>query len=256
MSSSPVSVALDLAARDIAVFPVSRDKAPRCPRGHLAATTDPTTIEAMHQQFGFVLVGVATGERSGISALDIDKKPDALDWWQANRSRLPATRAHRTRSGGLHLWFRHRRGLRSSVAKIAPAIDIRADGASCIWWPAAGLPVLDEAEPAEWPEWLVPPPRPAWTPPSAQPWQGDDRKARRYAEAALRRAIERVAGAGPGTRNQTLNAETFGLLRLAPAGLHPTEIANAMAVAAAAAGLDRREIELTLKSALSARKAA
>lgn len=251
-----LTVALHLAARGLAVFPVSRDKTPRCPRGHLAASTDPTTIEAMHVQFGFVLIGVATGERSGVAVLDIDAKPGALDWWQTNRHRLPRTRTHRTRGGGLHLWMKHRPGLRSSVAKIAPAIDIRADGASCIWWPAAGLSILDHAEPAEWPAWLIPPPKPAWTPPAATPWAGDDRRARRYAEAALRRAIERVAGAGPGTRNATLNAETYGLLRLAPEGLHPSEIANAMAVAAAASGLDRREIEATLKSALSARRAA
>lgn len=254
---SPLDHALALAGRGVAVFPISRDKAPRCPRGHLAATTDPATIEAMHVQFGFVLVGVATGERSGVSALDIDNKPGALDWWTANRDRLPRTRTHRTRSGGLHLWMKHRPGLRSSVAKIAPGIDIRADGGSCIWWPAAGFPVLDQAEAADWPEWLLPPPKPAWTPPPAEPWRGGDRRARRYAEAALRRAIERVAAAGPGTRNATLNAEAYGLMRLAAAGsLTPAEIAEGLAHAALAAGLDRREIEGTLRSALSARSAA
>lgn len=253
----PVDHALDLAARGAAVFPVSRDKAPRCPRGHKAATTDRPTIEALHRQYGFVLVGVATGERSGLSVLDIDNKPGALDWWSAHRNRLPQTRTHRTRSGGLHLWMRHQPGMRSSVAKIAPGIDVRADGASCIWWPAAGLPVLCDAEPAEWPAWLVPPPKPVWTPPQAEPWQGNDRRARRYAEAALRRAIERVAGAGPGARNATLNSETYGLMRLAATGsLTPSEIAEAMAHAGLAAGLDRREIEGTLKSALAARRVA
>ena len=252
-----LDTALDLAAAGRAVFPVGNDKAPRCPRGHLAASTDPAVIRAMHRDFGFVLVGVATGERSGIAALDIDNKPGGLDWFEANRDKLPATRTHRTRSGGLHLWFKHRAGLRSSVSAIAPGIDIRADGGSCIWWPAAGLPVLSAGPLAEWPEWLAPPPKPAWTPPPAAPWAGNDRRARAYAEAAMRRAVDRVATAAPGTRNATLNRETYGLLRLtSTGGLHAGEIAEAMAHAALAAGLDRREIEATLRSALSARRAA
>lgn len=249
-----LGTALDLAAAGRAVFPVGNDKSPRCPRGHLAASTDPTTIRALHRDYGFVLIGIATGERSGIAALDIDNKPGGLEWFAANRDKLPATRTHRTRSGGLHLWFKHRPGLRSSVAAIAPGIDVRADGGSCIWWPAAGLPVLSAGPLAEWPNWLVPPPKPAWTPPPAAPWTGGDHRSRRYAEAALRRAIERVAGAAPGTRNATLNAETYGLLRLTTTGgLSSGEVAEAMAHAAIVAGLERREIEATLKSALSAR---
>ncbi|EGO96804.1 bifunctional DNA primase/polymerase [Acidiphilium sp. PM] len=255
--ASILDTALDLAAAGRAVFPVGNDKAPRCPRGHLAASTDPTTIRALHCDYGFVLIGIATGERSGISALDVDNKPGGLEWFAANRHKLPATRTHRTRSGGLHLWFKHRAGLRSSVATIAPGIDVRADAGSCIWWPAAGLPVLSAGPLADWPDWLVPPPKPGWTPPPAAPWVGNDRRARAYAEAALRRAIERVAGAAPGTRNATLNSETYGLLRLtSTGGLSAGEVAEAMAHAAIVAGLERREIEATLKSALSAREGA
>lgn len=255
--TSILQIALDLAAAGRAVFPVSTDKTPRCPRGHLAASTDPAVIRAMHRDFGFVLIGIATGERSGISALDIDNKPGGMEWFAANRHKLPATRTHRTRSGGLHLWFKHRAGLRSSVSTIAPGIDIRADAGSCIWWPAAGLPVLSAGPLAEWPEWLVPPPKPAWTPPAAAPWAGDDHRARTYGLAAMRRAVDRVATAAPGTRNATLNAETYGLLRLASTGgLSAAEVAEAMAHAGLAAGLDRREIEGTLTSALKARGSA
>ena len=253
---TPLQHAIALAASGLAVFPVSTDKAPRCPRGHLAASTDPDTIRAMHRDYGFVLIGIATGERSGISALDIDNKPGGLEWFEENRDKLPVTRMHRTRSGGLHLWFRHPAGLRSSVAAIAPGIDVRANGASCIWWPASGFSVLSAGPLADWPEWLLPPPKPAWTPPPAAPWSGDDQRARAYGMAALRRAVERMATAAPGTRNATLNRETYGLLRLtSTGGLHAGEIAEAMAHAAIAAGLERREIETTLRSALSARRA-
>lgn len=207
-----VEAALALAEQGIKTFPVSANKHPRCPRGHLAVSSDPKVIEAFHVQFGFVLVGVATGEPSGISVLDIDRKDVAHAWWAENRHRLPTTRVHRTRGGGLHLWLRHRPGLRSNAGRIAPGVDIRADGASCIWWPAAGLPVLCDAEPAPWPDWLIPPEKPRWTTALAEPWNGSDSKARRYAVSALRRAIERVASAASGTRNNSLNAETFSLM--------------------------------------------
>jgi hypothetical protein len=250
---TPLDHALALSEQGLAVFPVGENKVPRCPHGHLDATADSAAIKALHRQFGFVLVGVATGEPSGWSALDIDV-PAGEAWWTENRAKLPQTRTHRTRRGGLHLWFRHAPGLRSSVARIAPGIDVRATGASAVWWPAAGLETLSNAPPADWPSWLLPPPRPTWTPAPAQAWQGGDASARRYGLAALKRAIEAVAGAAHGTRNAALNRETFSLLRLTDQGaINASEIAEAMAHAALASGLDRREIENTLRSALAAR---
>ena len=80
-----LDTALDLAAAGRAVFPVGNDKAPRCPRGHLAASTDPTTIRALHRDYGFVLIGIATGERSGIAALDIDNKPGGGNGFRCRR---------------------------------------------------------------------------------------------------------------------------------------------------------------------------
>lgn len=76
---------------------------------------------------------------------------------------------------------------------------------------------------------------------------------RRYVAAALRHAIERVAGAGEGTRNATLNAEMFALARFLAGGhLTSSEIANALAAAAFHAGLTETEISKTLASALRA----
>lgn len=256
MSSSSIRTALALARRGFKVFPVSGDKRPRCPRGHLAASSDQDVVAALHEQFGFVLIGIATGEPSGVAVLDIYRKRPAHSWWAENRVELPPTRTHRTRGGGLHLWFIHEPGLRSSVGRIAPGVDIRADGGSCIWWPAAGLPVLCDTKLVPWPRWLTPLPKRTWMPPPTEIWHSHDRKGRRYARAALRSAIERVATAAPGTRNQTLNAETFQMLRFAATGdLTAGEIAEAMAHAAIAAGLERREVEATLRSALSARRA-
>lgn len=250
---TPLQHALECAAQGWAVFPVSSDKVPRCPRGCLAASSDPATIKAMHAEYGFVLVAIATGEKSNVAALDLDHQHGAAEWWQDNRHRLPATRAHRTRSGGIHLWFRHTPGLRNSTARIAPGIDVRGEGGSCIYWPATGLPVLHDAPLADWPEWLVPPAKPA-TAPSPMPVFTGETAARRYAEAAMRNAILEVATAGPGTRNDQLNQTTYSLLRLVSTGaVTSREIAGAMAHAGIAAGLPAIEVEKTIASAIAAR---
>jgi hypothetical protein len=77
---------------------------------------------------------------------------------------------------------------------------------------------------------------------------------RHYALAALRNAVQRVASAPDGSRNSTLNSETFTLRRfLADGSLAASEIAHGMTVAAHQAGLDRLEIRSTLTSALRAR---
>jgi hypothetical protein len=99
------------------------------------------------------LIGIPAGAVTGIAVLDIDPHNGGADWYAENRDRLPLTRAHRTQRGGIHLLYRHLPGLRISESKIAPGIDVRADGGYFIWWPCEGLDVRD-APLAEWPSWL------------------------------------------------------------------------------------------------------
>jgi hypothetical protein len=95
---------------------------------------------------------VSTGFVSGVDVLDIDAKHiEARQWWGTHRDRIPATRVHRTRSGGLHLLFRHAPYVGCSVGRIALGIDVRGDGGYAIWWPTAGFPVLQDAPLATWP---------------------------------------------------------------------------------------------------------
>jgi hypothetical protein len=248
--------ALNLTARGIATFPMTSAKTPLSgSHGVKDASTDPGRLAELFSDRRAELVAIATGKPSGISVLDIDRQHDGLTWWQENRDRLPATFAYRTRSGGLHLWFRHHPELRTTpIGAIGTGIEIRSTGASAIYWPATGLPVLCDAPPAVWPDWLMPPPKPASQGPATLTPRGDDAPSRRYALGALRRGIERIAAAGPGQRNNALNAEAYSLIRLTEGGaLDHAEIAEALAHAAHAAGLDRREIEQTLRSALTAR---
>jgi Bifunctional DNA primase/polymerase, N-terminal/Primase C terminal 2 (PriCT-2) len=98
----------------------------------------------------WALVGVPTGSVTGFDVLDVDV--EGLPWFDAQH--LPLTRMHQTRSGGIHLFFKHVDGLRGSVSRIAAGVDVRAEGNMVIWWARQGLPVC-EAPIAEWPEWLL-----------------------------------------------------------------------------------------------------
>lgn len=53
-------------------------------------------------------VGVATGKVSNLFLLDFDfaKHPESLAWYEANKHRFPRTWTERTKSGGLHLYFK------------------------------------------------------------------------------------------------------------------------------------------------------
>ena len=242
--------ALALAKRGTACFPCNVDKTPATPGGFKSAVHDVVEVAEIWRLYPGPLVGVPTGEASGFDVLDIDPRHGGDTWLAAEAYRLPITRTHRTRSGGCHVLFRHRAGMRNSAGRIAPGIDIRGTGGYVIWWPVAGLPVENPEAIAEWPEWLLNKlaPQSQARPVAAVPIPGKG-----YAIAALRRAVDAVAGAVPGTRNETLNREAFALSRFALVNaLDPQHIATALATAGLAAGLAEREVRATLASAFRA----
>jgi hypothetical protein len=252
VKQSPLDHALECASRGWAVFPVSQDKTPRTPNGHKAASTNPDRLCAMHLEFGFVLVGIATGEVSNLAVLDIDRQHNGFEWWQANRHRLPVTRTHETRSGGLHLWFHHRAGLRCSAGRIAPGIDVRAEGGFIIYWPAAGLPVISDAPLAPWPEWLTPAEKPAPAP--SRPPFGP--RAAAHIAAQLAGLIRTVAKAPQGQRNAVLFWAASRVAEIVAQGQLSQPHAEAVLIEAAArAGLDQIETSRTVASAFSRRPA-
>jgi hypothetical protein len=94
---------------------------------------------------------------NGFDVIDVDVKNGAkgADWFWQQVWRLPKTRMHVTESGGYHVLLRHHEGLRGSVGRIAPGVDVRADAGYVVWWPAVGLPVANAGLLAEWPDWLL-----------------------------------------------------------------------------------------------------
>src|ERR1051326_7103409 len=130
--------------RPLPIFPCYANKRPACEHGFHDATTEPHRIAELWNGRTGVLIGVPTGEASGISVIDVDRH------WPGE-SELPPTRVHETKSGGRHYIFRHRPGLRCSQGLIASGVDVRASGGYVIWWPAAGFGIEDKPI-ADWPK--------------------------------------------------------------------------------------------------------
>jgi hypothetical protein len=235
--TAPLSAALDLAARGFAVFPCLPSKAPATPHGHLDARNDPAAVRELWRRWPAPLIGMPTGNRNGFDVLDVDPRHGGDAWHDAHRDRLPPTRVHETRSGGLHILFRHHEGVRNSAGKVAPGIDVRGEGGFIIWWPAADCPVPAEGPPADWPAWLLPLvlPAPIIPPPPAtlRPRTTGNARALRLIE----RALFRVRTAPAGQRHLKLRAAacTLGGL-LDAAGFTEAEAERELFAAVLAAG--------------------
>jgi Bifunctional DNA primase/polymerase, N-terminal len=165
-----LSDAIGLAEKGFAVFPCLPSKAPATPRGFHDASNDQDVIRILWQRWPGPLIGTPTGRVNSFDVLDIDPRHGGDAWHATHRNRLPQTRVHQTRSGGLHILFLHHDGVRNSAGKIAPGIDVRGQGGFVIWWPTAGCSVAAPGAPAAWPDWLLPlilPPPPPPPPPRA-----------------------------------------------------------------------------------------
>jgi Bifunctional DNA primase/polymerase, N-terminal len=244
-----LSSALNLAADGLPVFPCAiSTKRPTTPHGFKDAHTDPDEIQRLWHDHPGGLIGIATGAISGFDVLDIDAKHQkAGDWWRDHRGRIPQTRIHRTRSGGLHLLFEHNAIVRCSAGRIALGIDTRADGGYIIHWPSSGLPVLSDAPLARWPSWLLKeflqksPPRPP-SPSNAI----IDRSI-----GWLRGLVRSVAGASEGQRNSILFWASCRAGEAVRDGKAAEDfVIDVLLRAAAHAGLSRLEAQRTIYSGM------
>jgi hypothetical protein len=262
-AAAALTAARTLAAMGYFCFPCGQHKRPTCPHGFQDAVTDPDQLEGLWHRHPGPLVGVATGAKSGVSVLDIDKKHrPAHEWWAAHRGKLLPTRVHRTRSGGLHLIFHHREGIRNSEGLIAKGVDTRGEGGYAIWWPGAGFSVLADPGIQPWPTWLtIQAPVPALPPPSAISRRaiaarGDLRPMLHRARGILRAVVE----ASEGERNRVLFWGACRARDMCVAGKldHSAamQILDLLREAAGRAGLPRREIDRTVASALKSRATA
>ena len=136
-SALPIEVALSLARAGIPVFPCRPDKKPCTANGFKDATTDPSKVAAFWQANPRAMVGVPTGQASGLFVVDLDTEKDTGEALGEatlavlGLSHLLIGPGAKTPSGGRHLYFRAdglAEGLRNTVKLVGPGIDTRGDG--------------------------------------------------------------------------------------------------------------------------------
>lgn len=266
--SSPLDAALFYASRGWPVFPlVPGTKFP--PRGlswPKAATTDSDQIRTWWENTPNANVAIATGGRSGLVVLDIDVKNDVdgvmslagIEDFEIDGFDLCAS----TPSGGFHIFYSIPPGMtiRNSVSKLAPGLDIRADGGYILAQPSQidGRGYYFDWMSPKFPDQLSVLPRciidllnrdvasnppvngvnlPYWIPPHIAPIIND--------------RLRNIASAQPGRRNDTLNKNAFYLARYAKSGaISVSDLLNLLLVAALKAGLADQEALNTIQSAL------
>ena len=226
------------------VFPCDAQKRPMTQHGFRDATKDPETIRRSFRNAA--MIGIPTGEASGFFVLDLDCKNGAqgLEWLAAHEVRLPQTRRHRTRSGGVHLLFAMPTGrtIRNSASRVGPGVDVRGSGGYIIAPPSDGYDVVDHAIIAEAPAWLLdlidPPAAPRVqsaiannTRDLAAPRQSID--GTRYGMQALDNECQAILSAADGAKHDTLNRAAFSIGGLVAAG----ELAEGPALHALASAL-------------------
>lgn len=223
------------------VFPCDENKRPMTAHGFRDATRDPETIRRSFARAA--MIGIPTGEASGFFVLDLDCKNGArgLEWLAAHESRLPKTRRHSTRSGGVHLLFAMPAGraIRNSASKVGPGVDVRGTGGYIIAPPSDGYDVVDASTIAPAPGWLLdlidPPAAPAQPiaprPPSPPRHSGDGTP---YGLSALEDATSLILTAPDGQKFDTLNRQAFAIGTLVGGG----ELAEGPAFAALRSALE------------------
>jgi hypothetical protein len=237
---TPLDQALEYVGRGWPVFPCRWDGGPRLRKtpltrnGFKDAARDSEAVHQWWTRWPRALIGLPTGEASGVVALDIDvKRPEANGFdslEDLGHSILPETPMVHTESGGIHLHFRcPARDVRNSAGHIAPGLDVRANGGYVIVpSPDSGYSWdsvwnYDTAEPLAAPDWLWP--SPPSRPQMSAPLILESAGLTRYAEAALDAACNAILRAPAGQQEPTLNVECFSIGTLAGAGGVPAGLA-------------------------------
>lgn len=278
-----LDAALTIAGQGWPIFPLrpgskipalhSQDRCPltgACDAGHVKweqrATTDPAVITRCwsHRPYN---IGLATGP-AGLVVVDLDTPkplngPGAPGGAEAfatlcerAEQAVPVTYRTRTPSGGAHLYFTARAGVRlgNTAGRLGPLIDTRAHGGYVVApgssTPAGLYEVTDPAPVAELPYWLLAllqPTAPAPVRRLAAPAVSGSSAAR----AALNAECAAVRAAPVKQANNTLNRSAFKIGRFVAWGdIAREEVEGAFQVAGEERGLTVAECRSTIRSAL------
>jgi hypothetical protein len=259
MRSNLLDAALDYAACGRAVLACQpHGKRPITRYGMCDATIDPVAVRAWWRRWPAANIGLACTRSSGFWALDIDPRNNGHRTLEAllhAHGPMPETRMASTGGGGWHFLFTWPDvGAREWRSALGPGVDVKANGyiiaspsihqSGCGYGWANSLPL------ATTPAWLIElATKPAFTPTSASGHLIACPSA--YIRAVVEREAARVAEAGRGERNRTLNAAAFALGRLFASGLDRDIAERELLQAAHACGLGAREACRTIASGLA-----
>jgi Bifunctional DNA primase/polymerase, N-terminal/Family of unknown function (DUF5906) len=238
--------------------------------GHYDATSDAGEIRLAFSEPGVAGFAVRMGAASGLICIDVDMKEGkrGAEWLDANSHRLPKTLVHRTKSGaGRHFLFRLPEGVElhtvsSRVERdgaltrgLAPHVDLIAEGSGLPWPGTPGYAVVEPAEPAVLPDWLLADCMAVQKQPEPEraPYVAPEPSARleRYVATALVAECHAVAMAPEGDRDAQLNRSAFNLGQLvAGAGLPKGEAEAALTAAGLACGLPRQVVAYKVRRSL------
>jgi len=145
----------------------SAGKHPRVEKWQELATTDGLQISRWWKQWPTANVGIACGEKSNLTVLDVDGDlgRDTLRALELEHGELPETPIALTGSGGCHYYFIYTAGLNNAV-RFAPGLDIRTQGGLIIGvgsrnrhgryaWESIFTLGADNLQPAAMPQWLL-----------------------------------------------------------------------------------------------------
>ena len=237
-----------------------------------AATCDPETVSAWWQQWPNANIAVACGVDSGIFTLDVDDESGVVEIEQKHGA-LPELfpQVWTARAWQAVFAYPEGRTIRNSAGRLAAGLDTRGEGGYFIappsmhptgvtyQWADDRTPL--DIPPERMPAWLLDlldPPKPAepargqWHGPSGAGGAGGGEN--RRVLKAFRAELALVAAAANGRRNDQLNESAYALLRFVKSGDLPASLVrDALADAAAHAGLGPIETLQTIRSAASAR---
>jgi hypothetical protein len=161
-----LKTALNFAERGIPTFPL-KGKEPLTPHGFKDASTDPRQLHLWGNRFPGANIGFPTGRISGIVVVDLDEEtPEAIRIWNS----LPETVEAET-GRGRHRYYTIPKGTRARSRKLAPGLDLKADGGYVVAHPSGVRYrwIPGDSEMAPLPEDLI---EADPTPQSSRRWEG------------------------------------------------------------------------------------
>ncbi len=126
MNTSLLDAAIDLLEKqEFSVIPLRRDKKPLLAwQEFQGRKPSEEEVEQWFTRWPDANIGIVTGAVSGLVVVDADGA-EGLTWMKEH---LPVTSVYVQTGKGYHAYFRHPGGHIANATRIAPEVDIRADG--------------------------------------------------------------------------------------------------------------------------------